>query len=126
MNGVTEKYSLSEISFWFFSYLELFSLRLLSNKLDLLKSNSILINTSRGGVVDEEYLIELLRENKIYGVGLDVFSKEPPENVEEFKNLNIVTTPHIGASTHEAQFKAGMDTVENIKKILSGDDSAVL
>ena len=96
------------------------------DKLDLLKSNSILINTSRGGVVDEKYLIELLSENKIYGVGLDVFSKEPPENVEEFKNLNIVTTPHIGASTHEAQFKAGMDTVENIKKILSGDDSAVL
>jgi len=96
------------------------------DKLDLLKSNSILINTSRGGVVDEKYLIELLSENKIYGVGLDVFSKEPPENVEGFKNLNIVTTPHIGASTQEAQFKAGMDTVENIKKILSGDDSAVL
>ena len=55
-----------------------------------------------------------------------MFSKEPPENVEDFKNLNILTTPHIGASTHEAQFKAGMDTVENIKKILTGDDSAVL
>lgn len=92
-------------------------------KLDLLKENAILINTSRGGVLDEGYLIELLKSNKIFGVGLDVYSEEPPKNIEAFKNLNLISTPHIGASTSEAQLKAGLDTVENIKKILAGDTS---
>ena len=93
------------------------------DRLDLLKENAILINTSRGNVLDEAYLFELLKSKKIYGAGLDVYSNEPPQNIETLKNVNIVTTPHIGATTFEAQLKAGMDTVNNIKKILSGDNS---
>ena len=96
------------------------------DKLDLLKKSAILINTSRGGVVDEDYLIELLRSKKLFGAGLDVYSKEPPINIENFANINLITTPHIGASTNEAQLRAGLDTVENIKKILSGDYSVAL
>ena len=95
-------------------------------KLDLLKKNAILINTSRGGVLDEDYLIELLKLKKIYGAGLDVYSKEPPKNIDNFADINLITTPHIGASTNEAQLKAGLDTVENIQKILAGDDSVAL
>ena len=93
------------------------------DRLDLLKENSIIINTSRGDVLDEAYLFELLKLKKIYGAGLDVYSSEPPQNIETLKNINIVTTPHIGASTFEAQLKAGMDIVDNIKKMLSGDNS---
>ena len=96
------------------------------DKLDLLKSSSIIVNTSRGGVLDEDYLFELLESEKIFGAGLDVYSKEPPENVDRYKGLNLVTTPHIGASTNEAQLKAGLETIENIKKILAGDDSVAL
>jgi len=92
-------------------------------KLDLLKKSAILINTSRGGVVDEEYLIEMLRSNQLFGAGLDVYSEEPPKNIDNFVDINLITTPHIGASTSEAQLKAGLDTVENIKKILAGDSS---
>jgi len=92
-------------------------------KLDLLKKSAILINTSRGGVVDEEYLIEMLRSNQLFGAGLDVYSEEPPKNIDNFSDINLITTPHIGASTSEAQLKAGLDTVENIKKILAGDSS---
>ena len=92
-------------------------------KLDLLKENSIVINTSRGNVIDDEYLIKLLMSKKIFGAGLDVYSNEPPLNVDTYKDINLITTPHIGASTFEAQLKAGMDTVGNIKKILSGDKS---
>ena len=95
-------------------------------KLDLLKESAILINTSRGGVLDEDYLIELLRLNKIFGAGLDVYSEEPPKNIDNFQDINLITTPHIGASTNEAQLKAGLDTVGNIQKILAGDDSIVL
>ena len=96
------------------------------DKLDLLKQNSIIVNTSRGGVLDEDYLIELLESGKIFGAGLDVYSNEPPENVNRYNGLNLVTTPHIGASTNEAQLKAGLETIENIKKILAGDDSVAL
>ena len=95
-------------------------------KLDLLKNSAILINTSRGGVVDEDYLIELLKLKKLFGAGLDVYLEEPPNNIDNFSDINLITTPHIGASTNEAQLKAGLDTVENIKKILAGDDSAAL
>jgi len=96
------------------------------DKLDLLKKSAILINTSRGGVVDEDYLIELLRLNKLFGAGLDVYSEEPPRNIKDTDAINLITTPHIGASTNEAQLKAGLDTVENIQKILAGDYSVAL
>ena len=92
-------------------------------KLNLLKKNAILVNTSRGGVVDEDYLVEMLRSKKIFGAGLDVYSEEPPKNIDNFVDINLITTPHLGASTNEAQLKAGLDTVENIKKILAGDSS---
>jgi len=95
-------------------------------KLNLLKESAILVNTSRGGVIDEKYLVELLKNNKLFGAGLDVFETEPPLNVNELDEINLVTTPHIGASTAEAQLKAGIDTVENIKKILSGDLSVAI
>ena len=94
--------------------------------LDLLKPSSIIVNTSRGGVLDEDYLFELLESEKIFGAGLDVYSNEPPENVDRYNGLNLVTTPHIGASTNEAQLKAGLETIENIKKILAGDESVAL
>ena len=94
--------------------------------LDLLKPSSIIVNTSRGGVLDEDYLFELLESEKIFGAGLDVFLNEPPENVDRYNGLNLVTTPHIGASTNEAQLKAGLETIENIKKILAGDESVAL
>ena len=94
--------------------------------LDLLKPSSVIINTSRGGVLDEDYLFELLESEKIFGAGLDVYSNEPPINVERYNRLNLVTTPHIGASTNEAQLKAGLETIENIKKILAGDESVAL
>ena len=94
--------------------------------LDLLKPSSVIINTSRGGVLDENYLFELLESEKIFGAGLDVYSNEPPKNVDRYNGLNLVTTPHIGASTNEAQLKAGLETIENIKKILAGDESVAL
>jgi len=94
--------------------------------LDLLKPSSVIINTSRGGVLDEDYLFELLESEKIFGAGLDVYSNEPPRNVDRYNGLNLVTTPHIGASTNEAQLKAGLETIENIKKILAGDESVAL
>lgn len=95
-------------------------------KLNLLKPNAILVNTSRGGIIDEEYLVELVNSNKIFGAALDVFDKEPIEENNKILDSDILITPHIGASTIEAQLKAGLDTVQNIKKILDGDTSPAL
>ena len=95
-------------------------------KLNLLKPNSILVNTSRGGVVDEDYLAELVNSKKIFGAALDVFDKEPIEENNKILDSDVLLTPHIGASTIEAQLKAGLDTVQNIKKILDGDTSPAL
>ena len=95
-------------------------------KLNLLKPNSILVNTSRGGVVDEDYLVELVNSKKIFGAALDVFDKEPLDENNKILDSDVLLTPHIGASTIEAQLKAGLDTVQNIKKILDGDTSPAL
>ena len=58
-------------------------------KLDLLKKSAILINTSRGGVVDEDYLIEMLKSKQLFGAGLDVYSEEPPKNIDNFAD-NVI------------------------------------
>lgn len=76
--------------------------------LDLMPSHAILINASRGGVVNEEDLIDHLKNKKIRGAAADVFSKEPLEENSELRKVdNLILTPHLGASTDEAQVRVG-------------------
>jgi D-3-phosphoglycerate dehydrogenase len=87
------------------------------DKIDLMKQDSLIINLSRGNVIDVEYLAEKIKEGKIAGGAFDVFPKEPKSNQEEFisplRGLdNVILTPHIGGSTEEAQFAIG-DFVPN-------------
>ena len=96
-----------------------------NEKLNLIKKGGILVNTSRGGIIDEESLFQKANEDLIFA-GLDVFSQEPPDINETFSKSNIVTTPHLGASTSEAQLKAGLETVQNVSDILNGELSSVL
>ena len=97
-----------------------------SKYLKMIKEGGIIVNTSRGGIVDEKSLFELVDDKKIIFGGLDVYEKEPPEVGESFSNSNIITTPHLGASTKEAQLKAGKQTAENVKNILNGDLNSVI
>ena len=94
-------------------------------KLNLIKKGGILVNTSRGGIVDEVALFQRSSQDVIFA-GLDVFSQEPPDINETFSTSNIVTTPHLGASTQEAQLRAGLETVQNISDILNGELSSVI
>ena len=94
-------------------------------KLNLIKKGGILVNTSRGGIVDEVALFKRSSDDVIFA-GLDVFSQEPPNINETFSTSNIVTTPHLGASTQEAQLRAGLETVQNISDILNGELSSVI
>ncbi len=88
---------------------------------DLMKTGVIIINTSRGGVIDENALLNNLNNGKVAGAGLDVYEVEPPITGVS-KNLvehpKTLCTPHIGASTIESQRKAGMIIAEKIISIL--------
>ena len=93
-------------------------------KLALMKQDSIIINTSRGGVVDEGEVLRLVDEGKLFSAALDVYETEPPEYTTTLTGSDAITLPHLGASTREAQLKAGSDTIINVKNILNGDNSS--
>ncbi|MCD6189870.1 MAG: D-2-hydroxyacid dehydrogenase [Thermococcus sp.] len=91
-------------------------------RLKLMKPTAVLINTSRGAVVDTNALVKALQEGWIAGAGLDVFEEEPlPKDHPLTKLDNVVLTPHIGASTVEAQERAGIEVAEKVVKILKGE-----
>ena len=79
-----------------------------------MKDNVILINTSRGGLIDEEALCDALDSGKVYGAALDVFKEEPTKNERILKHPRISLTPHIGGATKEAQTKIGGEIVSII------------
>ena len=93
------------------------------DKLSLMKQDSIFINTSRGGVVDESEVLRLVDNGKLFSAALDVYEQEPPEYTTQLTESDSITLPHLGASTREAQLKAGSDTVQNVVSILNGDFS---
>ena len=75
------------------------------NKLRLIKKSSVIINAARGGVIDENQLAKLLKENKIAGAALDVFNNEPvnKEYAQKFEGIdNLILTPHVGGVTKES------------------------
>lgn len=80
-----------------------------------MKDGAFLINTARGVLVDEEALLDALDSGKLAGAGLDVFPKEPAENERLLHNPKVSLTPHIGASTREAQKRIGEETVSIIR-----------
>lgn len=80
-----------------------------------------IINAARGAIVDEEALAEALRSGHVSGAALDVFATEPTTQSPLFELANVVVTPHLGASTNEAQDKAGEQIAEQVLLALSGD-----
>ncbi len=80
-----------------------------------------IINVARGGVVDEAALVRGLESGKVGGAGLDVFDNEPLVDSPLANFDNVVLTPHLGASTHEAQLKAGVTIAEQVALALAGD-----
>ncbi len=80
-----------------------------------------IINVARGGVVDEDALVRGLESGKVGGAGLDVFASEPLGESPLLAFDNVVVTPHLGASTHEAQLKAGVTIAEQVGLALAGD-----
>ncbi|MEI7616699.1 MAG: NAD(P)-dependent oxidoreductase, partial [Actinomycetota bacterium] len=89
--------------------------------LELMKKSSFIINTSRGGIIDEEALAAALKEGKIAGAALDVFEKEPPEaDSALLKIKNIILTPHSAALTKESSRRMAMHAAEGVADVLEG------
>jgi len=84
------------------------------------KPGQRLINTARGGIVVEDDLVEAIRSGRIQGAGLDVFAKEPCTDSPLFALDSVVVAPHLGASTVEAQDKAGVTIAEQVLLALEG------
>jgi len=87
-----------------------------SEKLGLLQKNSVLINTSRGGLVDESALKDLLIRGELAGAAFDVFEHEPAQDDELLRLPNFLATPHIGGSTIESIRAMGVAAIEGLKK----------
>ena len=80
-----------------------------------------LVNTARGGLVDEEALVRALKDGRLAGAAIDVFENEPVTDHQLFGLPNVVVTPHLGASTAEAQDKAGLAIAEQVLLALQGE-----
>jgi len=90
-------------------------------QLRAMKRTAFLVNCARGGIVQEAALAKALKEGAIKGAALDVFEKEPPTGSPILSAPNVAFTPHLGASTHEAQARAGDIIVEQVVKALRGE-----
>jgi glyoxylate reductase len=88
--------------------------------LKLLKPVAILINTARGEIVDEKELIKILKSNKIFAAGFDVYENEPNINPDLLKLNNVVLLPHVGSGTFEARNKMAELAARNVIAVLSG------
>lgn len=90
-------------------------------QLKLAKPTMYLVNAARGGIVDEDALYRAISEGRVAGAGLDVYAKEPCTDSPLFGLESVVATPHLGASTDEAQEKAGIAVAKSVRLALGGE-----
>jgi D-3-phosphoglycerate dehydrogenase len=91
------------------------------DELARVKPSLVLVNAARGGIVDEHALYVAVKEGRVAAAGLDVFASEPCTDSPLFELENVVATPHLGASTDEAQEKAGIAVARSVRLALSGE-----
>jgi len=85
-----------------------------AEEIKIMKKGAVLVNCARGGVVDEKAMSEALSAGHLSAVGLDVFEKEPPVNMDFFTRDDVSLSPHIGAATSEAQERIGEELAKKI------------
>jgi len=91
-----------------------------TSQIALMKKDAILINVSRGPVVDERVLAEALEKKKIWAAGLDVYEREPMIQEKLFSLDNMILLPHIGSATYETRLKMSMMAATNLVQGLTG------
>jgi len=88
--------------------------------MSLVKPTVRIINCARGGLIDEQALQQAIEEGRVAGAALDVFCQEPPKDSPLLKNEKVIVTPHLGASTLEAQANVAIDAAEQVIAVLKG------
>ena len=89
-----------------------------TKEFNLMKKGVMLVDCSRGGVVDQEALYQALVSGKVAGAAIDVFEEEPPKNSKLLTLNNVIATPHTGAQTYEAQQKASVQIAKRVIEVL--------
>ena len=89
-------------------------------QLGKMKAGALLVNCARGGLIDEAALLDALNDGRLGGAALDVFEQEPPAAAALLQHPKVVVTPHLGASTHEAQRSVAVDVAEQVLAALKG------
>jgi D-3-phosphoglycerate dehydrogenase len=89
--------------------------------LSKVKPSVHIVNAARGGVLDEAALYKAITEGRVAGAGIDVYATEPCTDSPLFSLDQVVATPHLGASTEEAQERAGIDVAHSVRKALAGE-----
>ena len=92
-----------------------------TKQLKAMKKTAFVVNVARGGLIDEKALAAALKAGEIAGAGIDVFTSEPPTDDSLTSLPNILVTPHLGASTDEAQEKAGVSVARSVRLALDGE-----
>ncbi len=91
-----------------------------AEQIEMMKPTVRLINCARGGIINEDALYDALEKNRIAGAGLDVYPTEPPENTRFMKIDNCLVTPHLGASTEEAQIEVAVEAAQILVDAIKG------
>jgi len=91
-----------------------------ARRLKLMKPTAYIVNTARGEIIDEDALVHALEENRIAGVGLDVYEREPAINPKLLKRPNVVLLPHMGSCTIEGRVEMGEKVIVNIRTFVDG------
>jgi len=91
-----------------------------ARRLKLLKRDALIVNTSRGEVIDETALAQMLKQGELAGAGLDVFEREPNVNPKLLKLPNVVLLPHMGSATLEGRIDMGQKVIVNIRSFADG------
>ena len=87
----------------------------------MMKKTSVIVNTSRGPVIDEKALVKALKQGEIWGAGLDVYENEPDIEPELLDMYNVTIVPHIASATMETRTNMGLIAAKNIIKVLMGE-----
>ncbi len=93
-----------------------------ADRLGMMKTSAFLINTARGDVVDEQALVQALRDGVIRGAGLDVFAQEPTVTEALLSMENVVLLPHLGSATTETRVAMGLRSLANVEAFFSGNE----
>jgi D-3-phosphoglycerate dehydrogenase len=91
-----------------------------TREMTMVKPTVRIINCARGGLIDEQALSQAIDEGRVAGAALDVFAQEPPKDNPLMKNPRVIVTPHLGASTEEAQTSVATDAAEQVLAVLNG------